>query len=203
MKNGAPGTTGEKSSGATLIGPLKDQIALLALLVTLAGLASTEAYYSRFNLQYQFLGFPATHIVYRGISIVLSGFYVCLPYMLASGWLIMMASRGSPLRSERFQLMLTYLVVLTVTIATYALAWIAGAQQADRDRVEDTCTLPKVMVAEIKDAKDIDAAQKYRLLLIDSSYIIIFKPLESATSGQALLIKRFAKDAVKILETAH
>ncbi len=203
MKNDGISASAEKSSGATLIGPLKDQIALLALLVTLTGLASTEAYYSRFNLQYQFLGFPATHIVYRGISIVLSGFYVCVPYALASGWLLLIAGRTSPLRSERFQLMLTYAVVLAVTIATYALAWLAGTQQANRDRVEGTCTLTKVMAAEIKDAKDIDAGQKYRLLLIDSNYVVIFKPLESAGSAQAPLIKRFAKDAVKVLETAH
>ena len=193
----------EKSSGAALIGPLKDQIALLALLVTLAGLASTEAYYARFNLQYQFLGLPASHIVYRGISIVRSGFYVCLPYLLASGWLMVVASRTALLHSERIQLTLTYLIVLVVTITTYALAWLAGAQQADRDRVEGTCTLPKVMAEVMKDLPDIDAGQKYRLLLMDNDTIVIFKPLASPGSDRSPLIKRVSKDAVRTIETSR
>ncbi len=200
MKTGAPA---EKGSGATLIGPLKDQIALLALLVTLAGLASTEAYYARFNLQYQFLGLPATHIVYRGISIVLSGVYVCLPYLAACAWLLMIAGRATPIRSERFQLMLTYLVVVGVMIATYAFAWIAGAGQANRDRIEATCSLPKVMAAEVKDSSDIDAGQRFRLLLTDSDSIVLFKPMESEDASKAPLIKRFAKDAIRVLETAR
>ena len=114
----AKATPEKNSSGAALIGPLKDQIALLALLVTLAGLASTEAYYARFDLQYQFLGLPATHIVYRGIGIVSAHLYVVLPYALASAWLLKLAGQVAPLRSERFQLMLTYGIVLIVTVAT-------------------------------------------------------------------------------------
>lgn len=203
MASGVAGATAEKSSVAALIGPLKDQIALLALLVTLAGLASTEAYYARFNLQYQFLGLPASHIVYRGISIVRSGLFVCLPYLLASSWLLLVASRIAPLHSERIQLTLTYFIVLVVTIATYGLAWLAGSQQAGRDRVESTCTLPKVMAASMKDLPDIDAGQKYRLLLMDNDTIVVFKPLGSASSDQAPLIKRIAKDAVRIIETSR
>lgn len=203
MKSEVPPGNAERSSGATLIGPLKDQIALLALLVTLAGLASTEGYYTHFNLQYQFLGIPATHIVYRGISIVWSGFYVCLPYLAASSWLLIIAGRATPLRSERFQLTLTYAVVLVVTIATYLLAWLAGGRQADRDRVESTCTLPRVMAAAIKDMDNIDAGKKYRLLLMDNDYIVIFQPTNSAYSDQPPLIKRFSKDVVQSLETAR
>ncbi|MGA7241463.1 MAG: hypothetical protein WBY44_37620 [Bryobacteraceae bacterium] len=203
MTSQAPAGNPEKSSGATLIGPLKDQIALLALLVTLAGLASTEGYYARFNLQYQFLGIPASHIVYRGLGIVRSGFYVALPYLAASAWLLIIAGRATPLRTERFQLTLTYGVVLAVTIATYLLAWLAGSQQAGLDRVESTSTLPRVMAASMKDMPDIDAGQKYRLLLMDNDYIVIFKPIGSAGGDQAPLIKRIAKDVVQSLETAR
>jgi hypothetical protein len=203
MKSSAPAGNPKKSSGATLIGPLKDQIALLALLVTLAGLASTEGYYTRFNLQYQFLGIPASHIVYRGLSIVRSGFYVCLPYLAASGWLLIIAGRVTPLRSERVQLTLTYAVVLAVTIATYGLAWLAGWQQASRDRVESTCTLPKVMAATLKDMQNIDSGQKYRLLLMDNDSVVIFKPVDNAGGNQAPLIKRISKDVVQSLETAR
>jgi hypothetical protein len=203
MKSAASAGNPEQSSGATLVGPLKDQIALLALLVTLAGLASTEGYYTRFNIQYQFLAIPASHIVYRGLSIVRSGFYVCLPYLAASGWLLIIAGRATALRSLRFQLTLTYAVVLVVTIATYALAWLAGWQQAGRDRVESTCTLPKVIAASMKDMQDIDAGQKYRLLLVDNDYIVILKPIVSVDDNQAPIIKRISKDVVRSLETAR
>jgi hypothetical protein len=203
MKSQAAALNPEKSSGATLIGPLKDQIALLALLVTLAGLASTEGYYTHFNLQYQFLGIPASHIVYRGLSIVRSGFYVSLPYIAASAWLLTVAGRATPIRTERFQLTLTYAVVLAVTIATYGLAWLAGWQQAGRDRVEATSTLPRVMAASMKDMADIDAGQRYRLLLMDNDYIVIFRPVDNGNGNQVPLIKRIAKDVVRTLETAR
>jgi hypothetical protein len=204
MATPAAKTSPERNAvGATLIGPLKDQIAILALLVTLAGLASTEAYYARFDLQYQFLGLPASHIVYRGIGIVWSHLYVALPYVLASAWLLVLASRPTPLRSEQFQLVLTYLMILVVTVATYGLAWMAGLQDANRDRIERTSTLPRIMAATLKDEAAIDAAKKYRLLLIAGDTIVIFQPLAEENAAKTPLIKRIAKDAVRTIETVR
>ncbi len=190
-----------KKPGESLIGPLKDQIALIALLVTLAGLASTEAYYARFNVQYQFLSLPATHIVYRGIGVALSRPYVSIPYVIASGWILLVSSGRLLTRSQRFELPLTYVVIFLSTISTYLIARVAGTQQADADRVEQTCTLPRVMAAEIKDMPDIDIGQKLRLLTIDANYVIVFKPVNDATA-RIPLVKRISKDAVRTLETA-
>ena len=48
------------------------------------------------------------------------------------------------------------------------------------------------MAASMKDMPDINAGQKYRLLLMGNDYIVIFKPIGSADGDQAPLIKRIA-----------
>ena len=53
-----------------MIKALRDNLALLALLITLVGISSTEAYYAYFGLKYQFIDLSGSHIPYRGLTTV-------------------------------------------------------------------------------------------------------------------------------------
>ena len=158
----------------TIASILKEQFAILAMLVILIGTVYTDAYYSGFGLRYQSLGLPASHIIYRGFTVLLDAPYVCLPYLVAAIWLASDRSDGSAWMA-RNRIWISYSLLMLVLVASYLLAVLAGQREAMRDLGLKT-RLPQIIRLLPRAAEDPCASNNCRLLLIDSDYIYLFSP---------------------------
>jgi hypothetical protein len=58
---------------------LKEQFAMIAILVVLIGTVYTDSYYAGFGLRYQSLNLPAAHILYRGFTAIVDMPSLALP----------------------------------------------------------------------------------------------------------------------------
>ena len=72
------------SSPQPRAGLIKDELLTLSSLVLFAGIISTEAYYDSFSVRYRLLGLPSSHVVYRGLTILIDAPYLLVPYLLAA-----------------------------------------------------------------------------------------------------------------------
>lgn len=179
---------------------LKDQILLLGLLVFFIGIVSTEVYYSAFGLRYQFSSLPSFHLVYRGLSVLITEPYLLLPYLIATAWLSVDAS-ATAARLRRFRVPISYGLIALLLAATYPLAKVAGTRQADRDMYAGTSTLPTVISVSGVDDFGLDPADQYRLLMMDGDFLVVFKPLSQSARATLPIIKRIAKGNVHVVET--
>jgi hypothetical protein len=163
----------EKTTAAIL----KEQFTILAMLVILIGTVYTDAYYSGFGLRYQSLGLPASHIIYRGFTVLFDAPYVCLPYIVAVIWLA--SDRGGTSTwMARNRLWISYSLLALVLVTSYLLAVVAGQNLAMRD-LGLKSKLPKIIRLLPEAANNPCASNNCRLLLFDSEYIYLFVPQES------------------------
>jgi hypothetical protein len=196
------GERGNTPNGASLI---KDEILLLGLLVLYVGIISTDAYYGQFGLRYQFLSLPSFHIVYRGLTGMIYTPYLIAPFLLAVLWLRL----DSILDPEKhpgffaFRKAIGYFLLLAILASTYPLAVRAGNNLARMDLNEETSQLPKVVWMQTADGV-LDPPKRsdfYRLLIDDSSYVMVFAPLQPGEPASGINIKRFQREYVHVIET--
>lgn len=186
---------------------IKAELAVIALLVFFIGILSTDAYYSAFSLKYQFLDLPPFHVIYRGLTVVPDVPYVILPYLVAAAWLGMdrhwIERYGE--RFLRFRTIASYGVIFILLAATYPLARHAGVKQATMDMYESTSTLPRIVWMKMEDGSSIGIERRYRLLAVDSTFVVFFKPLDGGTAESLAHtlpnIKRIPKGAVHAMDT--
>lgn len=198
---------GEKPQ--SLAGLVKDQIVLIGSLIFFVGIIANDTYYNQFGINYQFLNLPTFHIIYRGLTILLDAWYIIIPYLIAVAWLGF--DSFAILRNWKgflnFRGLATYVLIFILLIIAYPLATYAGRRQATKDLIEDTSTLPKIVY--IKIGKDQASSEtygfpdRYRLLVIDSDFVVLFKPLEAIADLASTLpnIKRYPKGEINALET--
>ena len=182
---------------------IRDQLILISFLIFFVGIVSTHTYYAVFAIKYQFLDLPTFHIVYHGIIILIDAPYLLLPYVIGVAW-IALDSTGFLNNRTRFVALrtpLTYALIVVLLILTYPLAQLAGKRQAEADLHEDTSTLPKIVNLELSDGEKYGLADNYRLLVVDSTYTIIFKPTEQGDNATLPNIKRFSKGQINVIET--
>jgi hypothetical protein len=198
----APGLPAEgKKEG--LAASLKTELGLLGLLVVFIGLVGTESYYGFFGIRYQFLNLGATHILYRGLTILPAAPYLLLPYALAFLWLCIDAwlrNQKTPI-SEGSRSPIAYGFVILVLALTYPLVQFAGARQAERDAHASNSTLPDVLQLKTPTEYISFPGQIYKLLVIDSDFVIIFHPLQSDDKSARVNLRRFKKGDISLLET--
>ena len=204
----ARGAADQDKEIPSLSGLIKDEIVLITFLVFFVGIISTDRYYAAFGVKYQFLDMPPFHIIYRGLTVLIDAPYLLLPYAAAVAWLgfdshaVARGWRGF----TRFRGSATYALILLLLLITYPLALLAGDKQASRDIYEQSCTLPKIINLKVaSEAYGFD--RKYRLLVVDSDYLVIFKPLDQS-EGESIdntipNIKRFSKGDVHLVETTR
>jgi hypothetical protein len=171
----------DEAVSATTSSILKEQFALIAILVLLIGTVFTDYYYASFGIRYQSLNLPASHILYRGFSVLRACPYVCIPYVIAALWLII--DNGATrqwVMANRIRL--SYLIVAAVLFMSYWLASVAGLQSAATD-LSASSSLPKVKLlvgtADTELANPCSVPDVCRLLLIDTDYIYVFVPATS------------------------
>jgi hypothetical protein len=187
---------------------LRDDLTVLGLLVLLCGLISTDTYYSEFGLRYQFLNLSASHLIYRGLTVLLTSPWFILTYAIAAGWLIVeptLSQRAGfrPLRST-----MTFGILALLLISSYLLARRAGQIQAHEDMQNSTSSLPIVRrvsppINVLDGVKTSLKRPGYRLLLADSGYVYLFEPLGvgEAASTVGIHVKRYKKEDIHVLET--
>lgn len=192
---------------------LKDELLLIGFLVLFVGIISTDTYYAAFGVRYQFLSLPSFHIVYRGLTVLRDAPYLLLPYGLVViyFWLDRdIDQRAMNFGSQRWRTLLSYVVILAMLAVTYPLARRAGRSVAELDLHETTSTLPEVVYLGIdEDANQdqeisdtlVDDQTSYRLLLIQSDYVVIFKPIKAGAPNYFPNIKWIEKGDLKVIET--
>jgi hypothetical protein len=166
----------DKPSSQTTSSMLKEQFALIGVVVVIIGTVYTDYYYASFGLRYQSLGLPASHILYRGLTVLRDAPYVAIPYLLAAIWLtIDDRTKSSWLVPNR--LLISYILMVAVLFLSYLLASIAG-QRAGAHDLSVNSSLPKIktLVTSGGTETPCSTADACRLLLIDSDYIYVFVP---------------------------
>lgn len=199
----------EKSQSVAEI--VKDQLVLIGSLIFFVGIIANDTYYNQFGINYQFLDLPTFHIIYRGLTILLDAWYIIIPYLIAVAWLGF--DSFAILRNWRgflnFRGLATYVLIFVLLIIAYPLATYAGRRQAIKDLIETTSTLPKIVYLKLTAGKDPASSEtygfqdRYRLLVIDSDFVVLFQPLKAASDLDSTLpnIKRYPKGEVNALET--
>jgi hypothetical protein len=163
---------------------LGEQLALLGLFVLFVGMGSVEAYYLEFGLRYQNLSLPATHLVYRGLTILLGSWMILLLYAAAIVWLNIdvVMRRWHPTRIG------TYIFVLVLLLIGYPLARHAGKLDAARDLDPMRTRLPR-LVSLVAHNKEYAAPNTdYRLLISSGGFVVFFAPSSDPKTSSPRLI---------------
>jgi hypothetical protein len=167
---------GEKSAASVM----KEQFALIGMLVVLIGTVYTDSYYSGFGLRYQSLGLPASHILYRGITAVVDMPFLAIPYLVGIGWLTFASLQKVDDRAL-FPIWTGYLSIVFILAITYPLATYAGTRAAKRD-LGTGSKLPRIERLLPKDAASDSSCNTpavCRLLLVDTDYLYVFVPQDA------------------------
>jgi hypothetical protein len=182
---------------------IKDQLILISSLIFFVGIVSTHTYYAVFGIKYQFLDLPTFHIIYHGLIILVDAPYLLIPYILSIAWMVSDNYLNLNLltRLIKYRAFFTYILIVILLGCTYPLAQIAGRRQAEVDLYENTSTLPKIVYMDLADGQKYTLGNGYRLLVVDSTYNIIFKPLEPGDESTLPNIKRISKGKVNVIET--
>lgn len=200
-----PISDGEIPSLPPVSSILKDELLLISFLVLFVGIISTETYYHAFGIRYQFLSIPNFHIVYRGLTAVLAYPLLIIPYALGAVWLacdgFITTTRWITL--QRFQRASSYLVIIALLAIAYPLAGQAGDREAHADLYEKTSTLPLIVNLETSTGQTLTIKENYRLLMVDSDYILLFVPIQDSSSKAWPYVKRLSKGDVHVLETVR
>jgi hypothetical protein len=195
---------------ADLSGIIKDQLILISFLVLLAGIVSTETYYAVFGVKYQFLSLPSFHLIYRGLTCLIDAPLLIITYAAAALWLVfdMYAAAKGWNRFLQYRGVASYVFLSILLLMTYVGARVAGRREAERDLVEQTCSLPKIVNLSTSQGETFGLARKYRLFM-DGDYIMVFKPIDPAEGdGQTLentvpKMKRLKKEDLGTFETSR
>lgn len=193
--------------GESFVEQLTTELALLAAIVGFVGLVFTDTYYRSFQIRYQFLDLSATHLLYRGLTVLLTTPYVLLPYAATVVWLAVQRMDSGPRKRSRWVVILrdvaSYVFILLLLAVTYPLAIIAGQREAQQDSIAETSTLPVVIKMETASGEALNRNDDLRLLLASADYIIVLKPRakENASFTESV-VKWFPKEDVHALATA-
>jgi hypothetical protein len=169
---------------------LAEQFTLITALVAYTGIVATEGYYAAFNLPYQFLTLPFSHLLYRGITAIFIDYWLALPYLVALAWFSIdnyAIWRRAHRKFELIRVPVTYGVILALIVSIYLLAQKGGIKQARQEMRRDSRALPTIqciMRKENPTTCDPQFAQEEeRLLIFTDSFIVLFTPL---ADGQSL-----------------
>jgi hypothetical protein len=178
---------------------LSENLALLASLIVLVGVSSTDSYYHYFGLSYQLLDLPSNHLVYRGLTAVFESGWVIFMYIVA----ICLVAAQSQLRlllgRERRVQWLNYIAVVVLAFA----AWWAGTyvgEAAARDDAKTGANLPLLSRLNLKNGTSAvnGALEGIRLLLHSRDGVYIFKPV-SDPRQQTPLVRFISAEIVEEL----
>jgi hypothetical protein len=161
---------------------LKEQLALLSLVLLLTGTVYADAYYAQFGIRVVSLGFSASYLIYRAFTVVLYDPWISVPYLLSLLWFgldeIAIRSRAS---LKPFRIVAAYTVLVLVIIFSYIFAFKAGIKHAKDDMYAETSSLAKIYSTQppINGC----AAGECRVLTTDSEKLYVIKPTARSSSS--------------------
>lgn len=181
---------------------LRNQLVLLGLLVFFVGTVSTEAYYTRFGIRYQLLGFPASHILYRGLATLIEAWYLLVLYIIAVAWILVLdllirrKGRASALISA-------YIVLFLLLCCAYPLSRIAGFQQARLDMTEGKSRLATVECLSLSESHVCDSNfRRFRHLISSSGEVVVFRPVNQNAFSSVPIVIHLPQGDVHELRTS-
>ena len=183
---------------------LGENLSLLAVLVVLVGISSTESYYGYFGLSYQLLNVPSDHLVYRGLTAVFAVPSVILLYLIAVAAIAAQSVLGRILGRPRRVQWLNYALVVMFAFAAWWAGRATGESAARRDATVGS-TLPLVTRLQTKagGAASMSAVDGMRLLLHSGDGLYMFHPVAS-DKNDTPLIKFLATQKIESFDScAH
>ena len=171
----------ESKAGALASG-IKDQLALVSVLVLFAGFVATDTYYAAFGLRFQVLDLSIDHLVYRGITAVITSWPLAAAYILAVGWLAygaQLLKLARPKITSQATEAITYGVVLAVTIVAYFSAIASGRANAADDILQSSSRLPVIQSVRNAAGTELPLTGD-RLLLSTKDLLVVFKAVNDA-----------------------
>lgn len=193
-----------RPDGGPLAAAIRDELLLLGSLVVLVGIASLEAYYSAFGLRYQFIGMPSSHILYRGLTILLDAPLLLVPYTIAATWILIDRYAATDSWVMRARAPMTYVLIVVLLLGTYPLARMAGLDQARQDMVEATTSLPRVLSILLENGESFEPERgEYRLLLVSADELVVFLPEERRVRDAVPNVIHIKKSTVNTFNTAR
>lgn len=172
-----------KEDIGNLASALKDQIALVSLLVLFAGFVSTDTYYAAFGLRYQTLDLPLDHLMYRGVTALFHSRLLGVTYLAVVAWL----AAGAPFAAQRIHLselsvrVVSYAIIALSVLAAYYAGINEGQTAAVQDRNVSTSQLPTVQSVR-STGLSCDSCQGWRMLSAGKDQIVLFQPVSSASA---------------------
>lgn len=154
---------------------LKEQLALLALVLLLAGTVYADAYYAQFGIKLSSLGFSSSYLIYRAFSALTYAPLISLPYLLSLLWFgideLVIRRRES---FKVFRIIAAYIVLVLVIVFSYLCAYTAGLNRARDDMHAEKSSLSRIQSAHpsIGDCGPGDC----RILTSDSENLYVIKP---------------------------
>ena len=159
----------------------------------------------------QFLSLPSFHLIYRGLTSLIDAPLLVIVYAAAALWLVfdMYAAAKRWNRFLQYRGVASYVFLTLLLLMAYAGARVAGRREAERDLVEQTCSLPKIVNLSTSKGETFSLDRKYRLFMVDGDYIMVFKPVDPGEGdGQTLentvpKMKRLKKEDLGTFETSR
>jgi hypothetical protein len=187
-------------------GNIKDELFLISIIILAAGLVFTDAYYQRFGFKYQMLNFSTAHIIYKGLTMVVTSPLMLFPYLLTIS-LVLLELYAIKRHWKVFLELRTpivYFFLIANLMIIYPLAAKAGRLQAEIDMYIETTGLPKIR-SFISNNLTIKPPpmdnQIYVLFMIDGDFVTILPLLHKGVKGVYPIIKRINKSDVSLIET--
>jgi hypothetical protein len=169
-----PPAGAEPAKSASVSSALKDQLALVAIVVIFAGLRFIDAYYGTFGIQYSSLDLPLQYFLYLGVKAMFLSPFIGIAYLIAVLWL----GVGETWAAQRWSAkrwwvaLLSYVVVALVAAITYWAGHDEGVAQARRDMTATT-SLPSVVLILGNDGKPLPYVHA-RVLLSTSDELVLY-----------------------------
>jgi len=174
-----------KEDRGNVAAALKEQIALLSLLVLFAGFVSTDTYYAGFGLRYQTLDLPVDHLMYRGVTALFHSGLLSATYVLVVAWL----AAGAPLLAERGRFSeinvraISYAIVALSVAVAYEAGVVEGRKAAVQDRTDTTSQLPIVQSLQGSGIAS-GGYEGWRVLIASKDQIVLFQAVSLASQTQ-------------------
>lgn len=165
----------------------------LGSLAFFIGSLNLESYYISFGLKYQYLGIPNHHILYRGITSVISSPYLIILYIAVMTWIGL--EDISTVSKDRFaskmkrllpyKTFIIFILIIVFLLLSVKISLLSGYSQAKIDMNVKTSTLPRVVEITFSEKNQHALNEKlspfndFRFLLSTRTHFIIFKPINN------------------------
>jgi hypothetical protein len=182
------------------IGALRDQLALISVLILFAGFRYVEAYYSWFGIRLSNLDLSIQYLIYRGLTSIFSDWWISGVYLLSVGWLIWCSiqpfDRAKPKAYIQF---ISYSVIIIAVVVTYFAEANLGTEAFKDDATLTTSRLPRIKgILDERDAQ-INSMTGLRILYDSRDELILFNPVQiRGAIPNLIILKREDVDALDV-----